>query len=493
MTPTTNGPDYTERLVPHDDEAEIGVLGCIELDPECLPEVLGILTAGDFHDPARRTYYAAIERLYRSGAPIDLITIAGELRRADALDAVGGEYVVGSFSRYVSTAANVVAYAESVAYTAFCRRFIHAGTQVARLAYDRTLSGEEMLAEAYSLLRRAAERRTGVVNISARTAIQQFLSQQLDAIEQGALTGVRTEFDLLDDALVGMKPGELFYLCGRPGSGKSAFATTLGERVASRLARDGVDGTVEYLTLEMRATQVVGRILAAHAGVNTRVLRANFRNDDGSVDRAAYEAIRDTGLALMDALDERLQFRDQPIRMSNVRAYLEQAVSERGCRLAILDYIGLVQPDDDAARLNEYQRISNLSRALKSWALELNIPILCLVQMSRASEGRGNPRPMLSDLRDSGQLEQDADGVLGMYRGATYLKKLAEVDPRFSEFAELLILKARESEPNVTVPLRFEGAFARFSDWPLEWSYDDYLRYTRADEPGQGGNGGGLD
>lgn len=475
-----------EKLLPQSVDAERCVLGCLIIDPDCAPEVLTTVRSEDFYREAHRVIYAAIADLWRAHTPADLITLCDHLERRGRLEDIGGSPVVSALTSAVPTAANAAHYAQIVARTALARRIIHAAGQIAGLAYG-DLDSDFLASEAQRLLSEALASRLGGDSAPFAEVADDLLAEQIAAREAGASGmggGVMFGLTALDAALTGVKPGEVVMVAGRPGSGKSAFAATVAEWAADRLAEAGRGGTVEYITLEMRAQQVVGRLLAAHARIDTRLLRANFLRVDGSFDQPAWAALRAAASAAVERRGQALRFLARPVRAADVRLHLERAVAQRDCRFAVLDYIGLVRPDDDAAsRQTEYQRISNLSREIKQLALTLNIPIMCLVQMSRESERRANPRPQPSDLRDSGQLEQDADIIIGLYRGAAYMPRMAEADERFSQFAEALLLKVRDGAPNITVPLRFEGPYARFSDWPRDWDYRRYLTYTPSDEP----------
>jgi len=251
---------------------------------------------------------------------------------------------------------------------------------------------------------------------------------------------------------------------------------------------------VEYLTFEMRSSAVVGRLVAAQARINTHTLRANFLNRDGTLDDLAWSAACEAAVGLQLRIGERLRFTTRRQRLADIRLLIERAITQRDCRFVVVDYLGLIAPEDDrAARQSEYQRITDLSRELKQLAMSLHVPILCLVQMSRASENRANPRPVMSDLRDSGGLEQDADAIIGLVRMASYLPHLAQANERFGQFAEAHILKARDgSQSGLIVPLRFEAPFTRFSDGPREWPHAEYLRLMPSDDgqtPGAGGDG----
>lgn len=471
-------PEAKERQLPQNIEAEMGVLGSILIDPEAVTQVLGFLMPADFYRHMHRLTYDAIRDLWQRHMPADLITLCDELQRRGQLDEVGGIAYVQSLANQVPTSANAVYYAQIVHRCAVLRRLISAAGKIAAIAYSEP---DEQVAstEAFNLVREATQGAALADSTPIGAVIDRFLDEQLTAIEQGVSIGVQFGLTGLHKALGGLKPGELLYLCGRPGSGKSVLAATIAWQEAHARTMANA-GTVEYVTLEMQATQVVGRVLAGFAGVDTRILRANFRRPDGVLDMDAWRAIRAAAEDVRAKTDDRLRFWDKPIQLGQLRAQLERAVAERACRLAIIDYIGLMRPDERTR--DEYERVTNLSRDLKQIALELRIPIICLVQMNRQSEYRTNPRPKMSDIRDSGGLEQDGDFILGIYRGAEYLPKTAELDPTFAQFCEVNTIKARESRNNVVIPLRFEAAYTRMSDWPQDWDYRHYLTMNASDD-----------
>jgi replicative DNA helicase len=476
-----------EKLLPQNVEAEACVLGSILIDPDCFADVRAILRPVDFFRPAHRTVYEAIETLWRTQQPADLITLCDELQRAGSLEDIGGASFIGSLANQVPTSANVEQYAAIVARTALARRVIHAAGQIAGVAYHEP-DADVIASQASSILTEALSRRVGADSVTLLDAAQAFIDEHAAVIQDGgAPSGVRYGLDGLDKVLLGIKPGELVYLCGRPGAGKSALAAHIALKAAEACA-DADEGrgagTVEYLTFEMRSAQVVGRLVARQASINTHALRANFIQRDGTVDELAWSAACDAAVALQVRVGERLRFTTRRQRLADIRLLLERAVAQRDCRFAVVDYLGLIAPEDDRdARQAEYQRITNLSRDLKQLAMTLDIPILCLVQMSRASEHRSDPRPVTSDLRDSGGLEQDGDMVIGLVRMASYLPRLAQAHERFGQFAEAHLLKTRDgSQSGLVVPLRFEAPFTRFSDWPREWPYGDYLRLMPSDD-----------
>ena len=478
-----------EKLLPQNIEAEQGVLGSILIDPEAVTQVMGWLAAEDFYRQQYRAIYAAACDLWRTGTPADAITLTDELARRGEMEAREAVYSLG-YS--VPTSANVAYYGRIVERCGVLRRLISAAGQIASVAYSEP-DADAAILEALKLVRAASTRRTGKDSTPIEAVIDQALDEHLTAMEQDTPVGLQYGLLGMRKALTSLLPGELAYVIGRPGSGKSALMATLAWQEAHRRAMEGA-GTVEYITLEMRAVQVARRILAGFAEIDTRVMRAHFKRADGSINEAAWTAFRTSALETRERLRGRLRFWDTPIQPSEIRAHVERAVSERDCRVEFIDYIGLISPETTGKqRTDEYARLTTISRELKQLALELNIPVVCLAQMNRQSEHRPNPRPTQSDIRDSGGLEQDGDFILGVYRGAEYMPKLADVDERFRQLLELMVIKGRDTEKGFTIPLRFEGPYTRVSDWPQEWDYRHYLTLTPTDDDRRAAHEGGND
>lgn len=459
-----------EKLLPQSTEAEMAVLGSILIDPAALLDVLPILTPDDFYREAHRLIYAAACDLHALGKPGgNLVVLTDELERRGQLDDAGGVSYVSSLANQVPTSRHAVHYAQIVEQKATMRRLIDAAGQIAALAYNEP-DAQEALATAQVILTTAILRQAGAGDSTdIADAIDEFLAEIDASIESGVVPGITTGFSALDAHLLGIKPGELVYLCGRPGSGKSAIAAAVAEHVARRYGR------VEWVSLEMSHLQQVKRLIASWASVNGRILRGAFRRpEDGTIMREKLADVRATALAAQAALRGKLGLYDKPLTISRLRQHAARIAHSHGLSLLVVDYLGLLETDD--ARTRDYERISKISRELKQLALELRIPILCLVQMNREAEKRSDKRPMLSDLRDSGGLEQDADVVLGVYRGAYYNAQLAELDPIFKQLCEVIVLKARDGQANVTRPIRFEAEYTRPSDWPADWPWEGYLK-----------------
>ncbi len=452
-----------EKGLPQNIEAEASVLGCILIDPAALAGVANTLEPGDLYLEGHREVYSAMLDLWKRRQPADLMTVIDELSRRNVLDLIGGSAFVSSLTNQVPTSVNVEHYARIVERCAVLRRLIEAAAEIAGLAYSEP-DADNAAETAQAILMGAVLRRGGMDSMAFGDAIDDFLAQCADAVERGVAPGVMTGFTALDDHLLGILPGELVYLCGRPGSGKSAVAAAM----AATVATTHIDGTcVEWVSLEMNHVQQVKRLVTSWSGVNGRAIRAGFRLGDGQVDEVSYRRTRDQAENLRRVLGRSLRLYDRPLTMAQLSAHLRRAHAKRGVTLAVVDYLGLLDGED--MRASDYQRISRMSRELKQLALDLNIPIICLLQLNRECEKRADKRPMLSDLRDSGGLEQDADAVIAIYRGAYYNTQRAASDEQFRQFAEMLVLKAREGVANVSIPFRFESEYTRPSDWPDMW------------------------
>lgn len=479
-------------------DAESGLLGSLLLDGDAITRIRRIVRPLDCHSEAHRVLLQALGALDDAGIAIDLITVVEYLERRGELAAAGGQAYVSSLPNQVPTSANVEAYARAVANTAGLRRLLALSGKFAALAVQEP-DAQVALTQAQQMFQEVLR---GALSDqqeaqSYGVLLDSLFADLLDRMEQPEASGILTGIPSLDAQLGGLEPGDLIYLCGRPGSGKSALGVTLATGIARRFTcqwqdrqttrrnpatgellppdPEAVPQAVDIVTLEMRDLQQVRRIVAAVTNINSRALRTGFRLPDGQVDAEAYHLVKTRAYADRPTLEHTLFLYGRPITLEALRAFALHAVATRNTAVLVIDQLDLISDDPSGRRgqrtSSEYDRITTFSRALKQLALEAQIVIICLTQLNRKVEERQNRRPMKTDLRSSGQLEQDADFVLGLYRGAYYDKQRARKEPRFGEFAELLLLKVREGEDNVMTPLRYEGAFTRFSEWPEEWEW----------------------
>jgi len=481
---------------PHSDDAELSLLGSLLIDGEAVVRVRRLVQPRDCWRETHRTILQGMYDMQDAGIPVDLITVIEHLRRRGLIDEIGGVTAVSALGNQVPTSANVEAYAREVANTGAKRRMLAASAKIAALAVEEP-DARVALTQAQHALQEVAAESAALLNedapLSYGALLDELFADILDRMER-PVTGVLTGIPTLDVQLGGLEPGDLIYLCGRPGSGKSALAVALATGIARRFLHqwqerqvahvDPETGitrlpepnaqpqVVDIVTLEMRALHQVRRIVAAIASVNSRALRAGFRRPDGTIDSESYHMVKARAFEDRANLERTLYLHDHPLTLEGLRAHVLNAVALRNTQVVVIDQLDLISDESSArAKQNEYERITRFSRALKQLALEANVAIICLAQLSRDVEKRQNRRPMLSDLRSSGQLEQDADVVLGIYRGAYYDVARARKDAHFAQFVELTLLKVRDGEANVMTPLRYEGPFTRFSEWPEDWEW----------------------
>jgi len=441
--------DNVPRVLPHSEGAEIAVLGSILLDPDALTRpAIGKLTPEDFYFEKHRHIWRAALSLRASGAPTDLTLITEELNRSGQLDEAGGlSYLIG-LGDQVPTSAHAEHYAQVVSEKAYLRRTIrwHSGLMVH--AYDQDLALEDLAA----LTTQPPALDLGLKRtVSVADSIAEVLAQA----ESGTgPQGVPTGLGDFDELTGGLEPGRLYVLAARPAMGKSGLAFQFGAHVAL------TTGRVLGFSLEMGAQEIAARVLASEARVDLKSLSQARRGDRTALNGRAHERLTyaQSKLALTDfdilpkpAL--KLQELIDEVRAEHERAPL---------KLFILDYLQLVQINGRAGD-NPVQRVTAITTALKALAMELQIPVLALSQLSRAVEQRPNHRPMLSDLRESGSVEQDADVVFFIYRDEYY-------NPHTDQqgIAELIVGKQRNG-PLGTVKVQFHSAFVRFQNLAAEF------------------------
>lgn len=435
--------ELIERTPPHNLEAEQAVLGALLLVPDSFAVVSEILRPEDFYGEGHREIYTALKEMAERGRPIDLVTVTEELKSRDALDKVGGAAYLASLAGAVPTAVNAGHYANIVADKGLLRSLINTCTQLASRAYEEGADSEVLLDEAERMIMGLSQRRIG----KSYRSIRELLVEALERIEQlcqkkGSITGLPTGFDDLDKYTSGLQPSDLVLLAARPSMGKTSLALNIAQNVAVKYRVP-----VAIFSLEMSSDQVVQRILCAEALVDQQKMRTGYlqENDWPRLMKAAAK------------LSEAPLFIDDTpaISLLELRSKARRLKLEHGIGLLVIDYLQLIQTGRRSE--NRVQEISEISRFLKSLARELDIPVLALSQLSRAVEQRGGDRrPMLSDLRESGSLEQDSDMVMFIYRDDYYNE-----DSENKGVADLIIAKHRNG-PTGTIQLAFLKEFTKF-------------------------------
>jgi replicative DNA helicase len=435
----------TGRVPPHNVEAEGSLLGALLLSPDAIISVAEMgLTPEDFYKPAYQHIYDAIRTLVGAGEPADAVTVADELRRAGLLDDIGGPGVLLDLQTATPAISNAARYGRIVRDTALLRRLIGVAGEIAEIAYDEPDDVTKALDAAENKVFQLADHQV----VDSTRPLSELLGEAFDdlqlAYERGtAITGVATGYHDLDDLLSGLQPETLNVVGARPSMGKTSFALGMAAHVA-------INGglPVLFFSLEMGHKELTGRILSAEARVDSKKLRT------GDLTETDWSKI---GRAI-GRLDAPLYLDDNPnVTVMEIRAKARRMKARHGgLGLVVVDYLQLMSGRLGAE--NRQVEVSEISRGLKILARELRIPILALSQLSRNLESRGEKRPMLSDLRESGSIEQDADVVMFIYRDEVY-----NPDSPDRGAAEIIVAKHRNG-PIGTRRLVFLGQYTRFDN-----------------------------
>jgi len=437
-----------EKNLPHNLDAERSILGSIILENGALNQAQEILREDDFYREGHRRIFRVMGTLHEVSSVIDLITLKNELQRTGDLDAVGGLAYISSLIDGVPKSANVEHYARIVREKSILRSLIDTGNRMITLSYQAEGAAEDVLDEAQKQLFTIAEGNLKSGFVPVRSVAAPTL-EYIDRLHERKelITGVPTGFEKLDELTSGFQNKDLVVVAARPSMGKTALALNMAEHVAVKAGR-----TVGVFSLEMSKEQLFLRLLCAHARVNAHHLRT------GRLGRDEWTRLT---LAFGELTDAKIFIDDTPgISIFEMRAKSRRLKSERGLDLLIVDYLQLVR--GRARYENRTQEISDISRSLKGLAKELGIPVIALSQLSRAPEQRGGDhRPQLSDLRESGAIEQDADVVLFIFREEVY--KPTEEN---RGVAQIIIGKQRNG-PIGTIDLAFLKEYTKFEN--LEW------------------------
>jgi replicative DNA helicase len=438
-----------EKLLPQNIEAECGVLGSIIIDPEAIVQVSDFLHADDFYRDAHHTIYEVILQLYEEHEPADFITICDELERRNKLEEVGGASYITSLINQVPTSGNVEFYARIVERTAILRRLIHAAGQIAAIAYEEG-DADIALDKAEQLIFNISQRHARSDFAHMRDVLAEYMNK-LDQLHErrGTIVGVPTGFTDLDRITGGLQKSDLIVLAARPGIGKSSLALSLAHNTALKY-----HNSIAVFSLEMSKDQLAQRLLSMDARIDQQRLRTGIIEED-EWDRIVFA---------MDTLSESNIWIDDTAGISTLemRSKARRLHAEHGIDLIIVDYLQLMQATIGGKRNeNRVQEISEISRSLKGLARELNVPVLALAQLSRAVESRQSKVPQLSDLRESGSIEQDSDIVMFIYRDDLYNQESER-----KNIADIIIAKHRNG-PVGEISLYFQASQTRFRDLEL--------------------------
>ena len=440
-----------ERVPPQNIEAEQSVLGAMLIDKEAIAKATEILSAEDFYREAHRVIFSAMLEIYNKNEAVDMITVTDILRRDNKLEDVGGIAYITSLANVVLTAANVKYHAEIVAEKSVLRQLVKVSTEIAAMGYEAN-------DEVGVLLDTAESRILEISNRKKRadfTPISAVLMDSVQNIEKllnnkGGLTGIPTGFNDLDKLTSGLHPSDFIILAARPSMGKTALALNIVQNVALRAHKrvGGDPRSVAFFSLEMRKEQLVNRMLCAEANIDSQRLRiGEMKEDDWTHLWDACDVMSKAKIYIDDTAG---------ITVMDMRSRARRLKAEHGLDLIVVDYLQLMQGSGKRNTSGDRQQeVSEISRSLKALARELDVPVLALSQLSRGVEARQVKRPMLSDLRESGSLEQDADIVAFLYREDYYNPETE------NKHTELIIAKHRNG-PVDTVNLFFHKQFTKF-------------------------------
>lgn len=439
-------PVQTGKIPPHNLDAEMSLLGAILIDEEVLADVTDKVKADDFYEKRHQLIFAAMIRLFEVHRPIDLLTLSDELEKKDHIEIVGGSSYLNELTNYVPTAANAGTYAELVGQRAVRRRLIKASTEIAELAYEDDTNTQEILEQAEAELFSVSDTSLKQDLVS----LEQILTESFDRMEElhrdrGKLRGVKTGWRDLDNMTAGLQRSDLIILAARPAMGKTTFVTNLAYNVASKEKH-----SVLFFSLEMSKEQLVDRMLSDASGVDAWNIRTGNLSDDD------FEKI---STAMGDMAEAPIFIDDTPgLTVLEMRTKARRQAHIQPLGLIIIDYLQLMQGRArSGGDMNRVQEVSEISRGLKLIARELNVPVIALSQLSRSVESRTPPIPQLSDLRESGSIEQDADIVQFIYRPGYYNPD----DPELQNITELHIAKHRNG-PTGKIELYFHPERLRF-------------------------------
>jgi replicative DNA helicase len=447
---------------PHSVEAEQAVLGGLLLDPVAWDNIADVVLPQDFYRPDHKLIFEAIAGLAGEGKPCDVVTVVGELERRSDLEKAGGLAYLGSLARDTPTAANIRAYADIVRERSILRQLIHAGTEIASAVFNNDgETARELVDKAEQKVFEIAE--LGFRGKQGATAVRTLLPGVIDQIDDAytnpdKLRGLPTGFSDFDKMTGGLRPGDLVIVAGRPSMGKTTLAVNMAEYAALH-SRDK-PASVAIFSMEMPSEQLITRMLSSIGGVPLQNLRSGRISDD--------DWVRITSAT--SQLSEAKIFIDETpaLTPTELRARSRRVKREHGLDLIVVDYLQLMQVP--GTKENRATEIAEISRGLKVLAKELTCPVIALSQLNRGVEQRENKKPVMSDLRESGSIEQDADMILLIYREEVYDRNTTK-----KGIAEIDLVKHRNGEIGTFV-LTFQGQFTRFANYVPDSYADGVLR-----------------
>jgi len=442
--PVPQDPAGPDRTPPNDHAAEQSVLGAMLLSKDAIADVVEVVREGDFYRPAHQTIYGAVIDLYGRGEPADAVTVAAELTRTGDIGRIGGAPYLHTLVSMVPTAANANYYGRIVREQAILRRLVEAGTRIVHMGYTATGDVDDLVDRAQAEVYDVTDKRTSEDYAPLREIMDSALTE-IESISNrgGEMVGVPTGFTELDRLTNGLHPGQLVIVAARPSIGKS----TLGVDIARAASiKHGLTSVI--FSLEMSRNEIVMRLLSAEAQIPLTHMRAGTMSDaDWSRLASKMGVVSDAPLFIDDSPN---------MTLMEIRAKCRRLKQRHDLRLVVVDYLQLMTSGKRVE--SRQQEVSEFSRSLKLLAKELEVPVIAISQLNRGPEQRTDKRPLLSDLRESGSLEQDADMVVLLHREDYYEKE----SPRAGE-ADFIVAKHRNG-PTATVTVAFQGHYSRFVD-----------------------------
>lgn len=438
--------DLVGKVPPHNLEAEESVLGACMLSREAVANVIEIVKADDFYKPAHGEIFMAMLELYGRGDPIDVVTLAEELKRRGSLDSMGGNAYLFTLQQTVPTAGSAVYYGRIVEESALLRRLIEASHNISEMGYSVPEDVEDAIDYAEDLIYQVSQRR----DLQDFQPLRDLLAENMEVVEHlyergSAITGLPTGFTELDSITAGLQPSNLIVIAARPAMGKSAFAVSIAQHCA---VEEQIP--VVIFSLEMSKMELVQRLMCAEARVDSnRLRRGSLQDSDWPKLSHALGRLAEAPVFIDDTAS---------VTIMEMRAKCRRLKAKHGLGLVIVDYLQLMQPSSNRRGDNRVQEVADVSRSLKILARELELPVIAVSQLSRNVEHRTDKRPMLADLRDSGSIEQDADIVMFIYRDEVY-----NPDSPQKGIAEINVAKHR-SGPIGKVDLAFLQHYTKFAN-----------------------------
>lgn len=444
---------FSDRIPPHNIEAEQAVLGAVFLEPAALATAAEILFPEDFYRTAHAQIFRVMLDLSERGEPVDLVSVTSELQDRKLLEDVGNVSYLSDLAGSVPTAANVDYYSRIIEEKSLLRKLIRTATEIAATGYASEEEIDTILDEAEKSILEVANRK----NVTAFQSIRDILVDAYENIEKlhnrnDDITGIATGFVELDRITAGFQANDFIIVAARPSVGKTAFALNISQNVATK-----TNENVAIFSLEMGAQQLVMRMLSAEGNIEGQKLRTGkLTADDWEKLTLAMGSLSNAGIYIDDT---------PGIRVPEIRAKCRRLKQEKGLGMVVIDYLQLIQGSSTKMGENRQQEVSEISRSLKALARELEVPVIALSQLSRGVESRQDKRPIMSDIRESGSIEQDADIVAFLYRDDYYNKETENPN-----VIEIIIAKQRNG-PVGTVELAFIKEYNKFVN--LERRHDE--------------------